>query len=48
MNMFQEMYLDYVNNFITVARFAEYYHITNEQALYVISEGKRVHEEGLI
>ena len=48
MNKFQEMYLDYVNNFLTVEKFAEYYRITNKQALYVITEGKKIHEEDLI
>jgi|TARA_R110001599_G_C11728001_1_gene606373 radical SAM superfamily enzyme len=37
-------FLDYVNNFITVKRFAEYYEFTLEQANNVIDNGKRQHE----
>ena len=47
MNKFQEMYLDWVNNFLTVEVFAQYYNLTNEQALYVIESGKKYHEESL-
>ena len=32
-----EMYLDYVNNFLTVAAFAEHYRITEAQALTLIN-----------
>jgi hypothetical protein len=40
----REMYLDWVNNFLTLDRFAEYYEIDNETANHVILEGRRVHE----
>jgi hypothetical protein len=30
------MYLDWVNNFLTVARFAEYYEMSEEQAIDLI------------
>lgn len=33
-----EMYLDYVNNFLTVKRFAEYYNISEAEALELIAE----------
>lgn len=39
-----EMYLDYVNNFITVVAFAEHYGFTADQALLAISLGRSVHE----
>lgn len=35
-----KMYLDYVNNFLTVARFAEYYGITETEANEVIRIGR--------
>ena len=31
-----EMYLDWVNNFLTVARFAEYYGISKDKAYDII------------
>ncbi|MDG1314517.1 MAG: hypothetical protein P8P29_03200 [Flavobacteriaceae bacterium] len=37
----EHMYLDWVNNFLTVARFAEYYGMTEEQAHDLI---KRMHK----
>lgn len=33
-----EMYLDYVNNFITVAAFASYYNISERLARAIIDE----------
>jgi hypothetical protein len=44
MNKFQEMYLDYVNNFLSVEKFAEYYRLTVEQAHYVIDSGRKCQE----
>jgi len=41
------MYLDWVNNFLTVARFAEYYRLTINQALRVIRLGKIIHEKSI-
>lgn len=37
-------YLDYVNNWLTVEAFAEYYGLTAEQAKTVIELGKTLHE----
>ena len=37
----KEMYLDYVNNFLTVEKFAEHYGITEEKANEIIEEGSR-------
>jgi hypothetical protein len=34
------MYLDYVNNFLTVERFAEYYDLTIEEANLIIDKGR--------
>lgn len=48
MNNFQKylvtMYLEYVNNFLTVERFAEYYGISEELATLLIKEGKKLHD----
>jgi len=38
------MYLDWVNNFLTVARFAEYYGLDAVTASAVIDEGRALHE----
>ena len=35
-------YLDYLNNFLTVERFAEYHSLTVEQANYFILEGRKL------
>ena len=38
----QELYLDWVNNFLTVERFAEYYSMTVEAAEELISEQRKI------
>lgn len=40
----QEMYLDWVNNFLTVVRFAEYYNISEDKANRVINTGRFINE----
>jgi len=35
-----ELYIDWVNNFLTVARFAEYYGTTEEHAEEIIRVGR--------
>ena len=37
-------YLDYVNNFLTIERFAEHYEITEDQAKIIIKLGKEFGE----
>lgn len=41
---FVEMYLDWVNNFISIERFAEHYGISVDLATLVIKEGRIKHE----
>ena len=43
----EHMYLDYVNNFVTVSAFAQYYGLTNEDALDVIDSGRTNHARSL-
>ena len=43
-NEFREMYLDFVNNFLTVSRFAEYYGVKNSEARQILKTGKILHE----
>ena len=40
----KEMYLDYVNNFITVDKFSCHYDLKYNDALHVINLGKSIHE----
>jgi hypothetical protein len=44
-NILQTVYLDYLNNFITVAGFAEHYGLTTEQAEQVLDLGRTIHNE---
>jgi len=40
----QTMFLDYFNDFLSIAGFAEYYGISETKALRVIKLGKQIHE----
>lgn len=44
MEEIQEVYLDWVNNYITASVFAEHYHLTEKGASKVIALGKDIHE----
>jgi hypothetical protein len=46
MNQLIIMYLDYKNDFLTVACFAEYYELSEAEALDVIKHGRAAHEAG--
>ena len=39
----KEMYLDYVNNFITLDKFSCHYNLKYTDALHVINLGKSIH-----
>lgn len=41
----QAIYLQYINQFLTIGGFADYHHITDEEAETLIRLGKRFHEE---
>jgi len=41
----REMFLDYFNNYITVAKFAEHNEISTKQASALIEMGREMHEE---
>ena len=45
--MLQKHYLNYVNNFISVAAFAEYYCLDIDQAKLLIALGKKAHKRVL-
>ena len=45
MRVLADFYLDYVNNFLTVDRFAEYHGLSVSDANKVISIGKKYHEK---
>jgi hypothetical protein len=40
------LYLDYVNNFLTVKRFANYYNISESRALKIIDKGRKLLNKG--
>ncbi len=42
-----ELYLDWVNHFLTVDRLAEYYEITVDEANVLIEMGRKYHEENV-
>lgn len=44
MNELIEMYLNYVNKFITTEKFAEWYGLDEEDAYQIIELGKKYHE----
>lgn len=39
------LYLDYVNNWLTLDKFAEFHEITRGEAHIIIEIGKKYHEE---
>lgn len=41
----QALFLDYVNNFLTVQGFASYYDLAEHEAETLVSVGKRIHSE---
>lgn len=41
---YQNLFLDYVNNFSSVDGFANHYNFTNDQALAAISIGRKIHK----
>ena len=40
-----ELYLDYVNNFLTIERFAEYYGMSVDYANHVIEVGRKLNNK---
>lgn len=40
-----ELYLDYINNFLTVGRFAEYYGMSENYANHVIEIGRKLNNK---
>ena len=44
--VFEDMYLDYVNNFLTLEAFAEYYGINKTSARRIIKRGREINEGG--
>lgn len=42
-NVYEAFYIDYVNNFLTVAYMAEYYRLTEDTVIKLLNQGKRIH-----
>ena len=43
--LYAKMFLDYVNNFLTTTCFADYYGLTEKEALEVLKRGRAYHEQ---
>jgi hypothetical protein len=43
----KDMYLDYVNNFLTISAFASAYFVNEDEARSLIKIGKRLHEDSI-
>lgn len=41
----QKVFLDWFNNFLTIARFAEHYGVDEETASHMIEAGRAIHEQ---
>ena len=46
-DIFKRMYLDWINNFLTIKRFSEYYGISEKLSQEIIKKGKEYHEQGV-
>ena len=44
-NYAEFMYLDYVNNFLSVDKFAEYYELSGSQAQAIIEQGRTINNK---
>lgn len=44
-NVIEEVYLDYVNNYLTIPWFANHYDFSEEFAEAIIKEGRRQNQE---
>jgi hypothetical protein len=42
-NDYIKLYLSYVNDFLTVTRFAEYYGISETSATFILEHGRKLH-----
>lgn len=47
-NDYQDMYLDYLNDYLTVDRFAEDYSITVSEALVIIDKGRTLNHKTIL
>ena len=43
MTRHEEMYLEFFNEFLTIRKFAEHHNITPDEAVGIITRGKRAH-----
>lgn len=45
MTRYEEMYLEFFNEFLTIKKFAEHHEITPDEAVQVITQGKKDHQK---
>ena len=41
-----KLYRDWLNNFLTIERFSEYYNFTIRKSETIINQGRKYHEQG--
>ena len=44
-DVLQYFYLDYLNNFLTIEKFADHHGIHKNVAAFIVIEGKAIHQE---
>ena len=43
---YAKLYRDYLNNFLTIEKFSEYYNFSEKKSSWIISWGKKYHNQG--
>ena len=43
---FAKLYRDYLNNFLTIEKFSEYYNFTTNKSWWIINQGRKYHDQG--
>ena len=42
---FAKLYRDYLNDFLTIEKFSEYYNFTIKKSEWIIKQGRKYHEQ---
>ena len=43
---YAKLYRDYLIDFLTVEKFAEYYNFSHKKSWWIINQGRKYHEQG--
>ena len=41
----EQIYLEWINDFLTVKKLAEYYNMPEKDLMLILNEGKRIHNQ---